>query len=263
MKFETILYETNESIATVTLNRPEKLNAWTIQMRDEMQDAIDMANADKNVSALIFTGAGRGFCAGADIKASFKARLDGERDEEAEAKKRAERPWVDQVRSSKPMIAAVNGPAVGVGATMILSMDYILASDRARFSIAFARMGLVVELASSHFLVQRMGFGAASEVALSGRMIEAPEAVELKLADKLVPHEQLMEHARGIAGSFAANPDTSLRRIKAMLTKNGSDNDLTAVVSRELAALQECYATAEHKETVAAFMEKRKPNFRG
>ena len=155
MQFEQITFEKEDDIAVITLNRPERLNAWTQRMNAELVEAVTLCNDDPEVGAIVFTGAGRGFCAGADIRDNFQARLDGNGE-------RVEHDWVALVRSSKPMVAAVNGASVGVGATMILPMDVIVASDEAKFGMFFIKMGVVPELASSHFLVQRMGFGRAS-----------------------------------------------------------------------------------------------------
>lgn len=258
MSYETILYEVRDSVALITLNRPERLNAWHYGMRNELLDAIERSNADADVGAMVLTGAGRGFCAGADIEQAFKARIDaGPRsgnDDTAAT-------WVKAVREAKPMVAAVNGVAVGVGLTMILPCDYIMASDQARFCCAFVKMGVVTELASSHFLVQRMGFGRASEAALTARMIGAEEAVASGLADRLVAHDSLLDEALATAGAMAANPDRQLRMVKQLLTENGSESDLDTVVGRETVLLNQCYESPEHKEAVSAFLEKRKPEF--
>lgn len=258
MNYETILYEVRDSVALITLNRPDRLNAWHHGMRNELLDAIARSNDDPAVGAMVLTGAGRGFCAGADIEHAFKARMDsGPRsgnDDTAGT-------WVRAVREAKPMIAAVNGVAVGVGLTMILPCDYIIASDQARFCCAFVKMGVVTELASSHFLVQRMGFGRASEAALTARMIGAEEAVNSGLADRLVAHDGLLTEALTTAGAMAANPDRQLRMVKQLLTENGSESDLDTVIGRETVLLNQCYDSPEHKEAVNAFLEKRKPVF--
>ena len=176
--YAQILFRTEGNVAVLTLNRPERLNAWTRVMNRELADAIGRCNEDASIGAIVVTGAGRGFCAGADIRDNFKARLDGENEEPLGD-------WIGLVRGSKPIVAAVNGPSVGVGATMILPMDVIVASEAAKFAMAFVKMGLTPELASSHFLVQRMGFGRASEMCLSGRLYSGAEAYELGLADRL------------------------------------------------------------------------------
>ena len=255
MQFEQITFEKEDDIAVITLNRPERLNAWTQRMNGELVEAVTLCNDDPEVGAIVFTGAGRGFCAGADIRDNFQARLDGDGE-------RVEHDWVALVRSSKPMVAAVNGASVGVGATMILPMDVIVASDEAKFGMFFIKMGVVPELASSHFLVQRMGFGRASEMCLTGRLYSGQEAYEQGLADRVVPHADLMAEAKTIASTMAANPAPHLRWVKELLSLNGSETDIGRVQQREGEALQKAYASSEHKEAVAAFLEKREPRFK-
>lgn len=259
MDYEQILREQRDDVVILTLNRPDRLNAWTPQMSAELTDAIEQADADPSVGATVVTGAGRGFCAGADIEATFSKQIEG--DAEA-ARPRRTRDWVELVRTTKPLVAAVNGVVVGVGLTMILPFDRIVASDQARFSLRFVKMGLVPELASSHFVPQRVGFGAASDLMLSGRMVPAEEAVALGLADELAPGDELLDRAVERARSYGENPAPQLRWIKELLTVNGSDPDTAAVQRREVEKLQQAYASPEHKEAVAAFLEKRAPNFR-
>lgn len=259
MTYEQILFEIQDHIGIMTLNRPERLNAWTYTMSAELTDAIESCNDNPDVGAMVITGAGRGFCAGADIKDTFQARIDGK---PSERPKHDPTDWVGLVRSSKPIVAAVNGASVGVGATMVLPCDVIVASESAKFAMGFIKMGLVPELASSHFLVQRMGIGRASEMCLSGRLYPAAEAYEQGLVDRLVPDDQLMQTATDIAKSFAANPSPQLRWVKQLLTQNGSATDLAAVQKIEGEMLQLAYNTPEHKEAVAAFLEKREPDFR-
>ncbi|MFU8816528.1 MAG: enoyl-CoA hydratase/isomerase family protein [Pseudomonadales bacterium] len=261
MSYEQIRFEVTDGVGLLTLNRPDRLNAWTYQMSGELTDAIEYCNGADTVGAMVITGEGRGFCAGADIADLFQARLDG--DDVAKTRSAARTAdWVALLRRSKPIIAAVNGASVGVGATMILPCDIIMASDTARFAMAFVKMGLVPELASSHFLVQRMGFGKASEMCLTGRLYTAREAHDMGLVDHLIPHEQLLGKALELARSIAANPGPQLRWIKQLLDDNGCASDLEAVQQREQALLQQAYATPEHKEAVAAFLEKREPDYR-
>jgi enoyl-CoA hydratase/carnithine racemase len=262
VSYEQILFEVKAGVGVLTLNRPERLNAWTYRMSAELTDAIEYCNGSDAVGAMLITGEGRGFCAGADISDTFQARLDG--DDEARDREAARTSdWVSLLRRSKPIIAAVNGASVGVGATMILPCDIIVAAETAKFGMAFVKMGLVPELASSHFLVQRMGFGRASEMCLTGRLYTAREAFDMGLVDHLVPHEQLLEKAMELATTIAANPAPQLRWIKQLISENGCATDLTQVQRREGELLQQAYASAEHKEAVAAFLEKRPPDFRG
>jgi enoyl-CoA hydratase/carnithine racemase len=255
------MFEVKEHVGVLMLNRPERLNAWTYRMSAELTDALEYCNDADSVGAMIITGEGRGFCAGADISDTFQTRLEGEAsNSDRESAKTGD--WVGLLRRSKPVIAAVNGASVGVGATMILPCDIIVASETAQFGMAFVKMALVPELASSHFLVQRMGFGAASEMCLTGRLYSAREAHDMGLVDHLVPHEHLLEKAMELATAIAANPAPQLRWIKQLISANGCATDLTEVQRREGELLQRAYASAEHKEAVAAFLEKREPNFR-
>ena len=256
--FENILLESADDVLTITLNRPQRLNAWTAKMSAELYDAIDAANSDPDVGAIVITGAGRGFCAGADIKDNFKARLDSAPDEQVT--RRGD--WIELVRSSKPLIAAVNGACVGVGATMILPMDVIIASDQARFGMAFVKMGVTPELGSSHFLVTRIGFGKASEMCLTGRLYSGEEAYRLGLADRLVPHDTLLDEAQKLAREIAGNPTPHLRWVKELLTANGSNSDIKEVQKLEGEVLARAYVSQEHREAVDAFLEKRTPNYR-
>lgn len=256
--YEQILFEVQDSIAVLTLNRPERMNAWTYQMSRELSHAISLCNEDPDVGAIIITGAGRGFCAGADIEQNFKARLEGDDDRGGDAT-----PWVRLLRQSKPVIAAVNGASVGVGATMILPADIIVASENAKFAMGFIKMGLVPELASSHFLVQRMGFGRASEMCLTGKIYPASEAFAMGLVDHLVAADALMDKATELARAIAANPGPQLRWVKQLLTENGCATDLDEVQRLEGRLLQQAFASPEHKEAVAAFLEKRAPDFAG
>jgi enoyl-CoA hydratase/carnithine racemase len=258
MSYETLLYEIRGEVALVHLNRPDRLNAYTRQMRHELEEAIERVNTDPALGAMVLTGAGRGFCAGADIQDTFKSQMDAG---PARADSSGARHWVNLVRRSKPLVAAVNGHSVGVGLTMILGFDIILCSENARFQCAFAKMGVVTELGSSHFLVQRMGFGRASDLALTARRIDGEEAVRLGLADRLVPHERLVEEAVETADQIAQNPDRPLRMMKELFSRNGSEQDLDAVIERETEYLYECYGSLEHKEAVNAFLEKRAPVF--
>ncbi|MBI1238710.1 MAG: enoyl-CoA hydratase [Alphaproteobacteria bacterium] len=265
MAYDTITYETKGPVALLKLNRPDRLNAWTPHMSEEQADAINRANADKAIGAIVMTGAGRGFCAGADMEATFKSRLDGV-DPGNDTGNSGGMPggldWIGLCRKSKPLIAAVNGPAVGIGVTMILPFDVIIASDAARFGLVFVKVGIVPELASSHFLVSRMGWGRASELMLSARIIGGAEAYERGLADMLAPADALMDKAFEVGNQIAANPDPMLRMTKDLLTQNACEQDLALAQRRENDYLKACWPTPEHKEAVSAFLDKRPARFR-
>jgi enoyl-CoA hydratase/carnithine racemase len=264
--YEQILVEQIDAVLLITLNRPEKLNAYTPTMMGELIAAVTAANDDRAVGAIVMTGAGRGFCAGADIEAVFGQGLaeHGAPEPDATPKHRESRgtDWVQLVRDSKPMIAAINGASIGVGLTLVLPFDQILAAKGAKLSARFVKMGLVPELASSHFLTARCGFGAASWLALSGATVLAEEAKELGLVDRVTEPDGLLDTAMAMARELADNPPTQLRQIKALLSVNAGETDLAAVQRREMEALNAAYRTPEHAEAVAAFMERRPPKFR-
>ncbi|MPY94161.1 MAG: enoyl-CoA hydratase [Acidimicrobiia bacterium] len=267
-EYEQITIERREAVTVLTLNRPEKLNAWTRQMGSELVDAIMEANNDSFVGAVVVTGAGRAFCAGADIGGQFKSQMDKaaskppKADQQRKADESNAEKWVEICRRSKPLVAAINGHAIGVGLTMVLPFDHLIAAQGAKLSCRFVKMGITPELASSHYLVQRCGWGAASDLALSGRMVEAEEAKELGLVDRVVPGPQVLGRAIAKANEFAENPAPQLRMIKGLLTENACETDLDVVQEREMTALRLAYETPEHHEAVTAFLEKRPPKFR-
>jgi enoyl-CoA hydratase/carnithine racemase len=257
MAYETITYERSDAVALITLNRPDRLNAWTPQMASEQADAIRAANEDGDVGAIVMTGAGRGFCAGADMQDTFKTRLDGA-DPAGDGERTGGMPpevdWVSLAREAKPLIAAVNGAAVGIGMTMILPFDVIIASERAKFGMLFIKVGLVPELASTRLLVQRVGFGRAGEMCLSGGLYDGIEAHRIGLADRLTPPEELLPTALELAGEIAANPAPQLRMIKRLLTQNAVETDLALVQEREHELIRECWRSPEHRRAVEAFL---------
>lgn len=260
MSYEQITYEQRGAVALITMNRPERLNAWTEQMHNELRDAIGCAVGDSSVGAVVLTGAGRAFCAGADI-AAFKAAIEASSTVGSGA---AEGPgnWVTFCQGvPKPLIAAINGPAVGVGITQVLPFDIRIASENARIGMFFVRMGLVPELASSHFLSQLVGTGRAMEWCLTGRMVDAAEAREAGLVTEVVAPEALVDRAVALGNEVAALPGKTIARVKRLLIENAVEGDLTTVLQRENVALAQARASAEHREAVTAFLEKRAPDF--
>ena len=261
---DTILTEQRGDVLLITLNRPDKLNAWSRVMGRELSRAIRDANADAGIGAMVVTGAGRAFCAGADIGDTFADQGEPSTTEPntvSDAGTRVAFAWVDLCLASKPLIAAVNGLCIGVGVTQILSFDAILASDQAKFGIGFIKLGLVPELAATRFLTQRMGPGKARLFALSGDFWTADEALDSGLIDRVVEHDALVDEAVAIAGRIAANPAPQLLWTKELLTDNAFEPDLHIVQERELSVISRCFASPEHAEAVTAFMEKRPPQF--
>jgi enoyl-CoA hydratase/carnithine racemase len=262
---ETIRTAHVGDVVVITLDRPARLNAWNTTMAGEMQHAIEDANRDSHVGAIVVTGQGRAFCAGADVamlEERRARRVSGDPEPVGHGGMPRETDWVALCRRSKPLIAAVNGIAVGIGLTMVLPFDVIVASESAQFSVGFTKMGLLPELASSHFLVQRMGPGRASEFCLSGDVWDAAESAAARLVDRVVPSGRLLEDSLALARRIAANPRPQLQLIKTLLTQNASETDLELVQDREDTLNRtQCVPSPEHREAVAAFRERRAANF--
>jgi enoyl-CoA hydratase/carnithine racemase len=259
VSYETIEYDRRGAVGLITLNRPDRLNAWTPLMASEQAHAIRSANDDEEIGAIVMTGAGRGFCAGADMRDTFKKRIDGTDpggNTEESGGMPADVDWVALVRESKPLVAAVNGAAVGIGMTMILPFDVIVASEHAKFGMLFIKVGLVPELASTRLLAQRVGLGRASEMCLTGRLYDGAEAHAMGLADRISPAAELLGTALELAGEIAANPGPQLRMIKRLLTANAVETDLHLVQEREHELIRECWRSPEHHRAVDAFLAK-------
>jgi enoyl-CoA hydratase/carnithine racemase len=261
----TILTEYQDGVLMITLNRPERLNAWTPGMAEELAEAIASANQSTEVGAIVMTGAGRGFCAGADMEDTFATRISGQDPGADTASGSGGMPagvdWVRLCTSSKPLIAAVNGACVGIGLTQILSFDIIVASTKARFGMGFIKMGLVPELASTRLLTQRVGPGRARSLAFSGDLWSAADAATAGLVDHLVEPEDLLPAALALTGRIAANPAPQLQWTKQLLNDNCLEPDTTKIQQSESRLLRECWASPEHAEAVAAFIAKRPPVF--
>jgi enoyl-CoA hydratase/carnithine racemase len=259
MSYEQILTETSDRIMTITLNRPERLNAWTAQMGEELRSVIDVADADDDVRAVIVTGAGRGFCAGADLAGggdTFDYRKRGiegpvARDNGGEFTLRL-------FECTKPVIGAINGPAVGVGATMTLPMDVRLAADDARMGFVFARRGIIPEACSSWFLPRVVGISRAMEWVSTGRVFSAQEGLEAGLLRSLHPKEELLGAARELALEIAENtaPVSVAVARRLMWRMLGAEHPMIAhrADSRGMVARGQ---SADAVEGVTAFLEKR------
>lgn len=263
MTYEQITVEQRGRVALLTLNRPEKLNAWTPQMMAELTSAMTSAAQDNGVGAIVVAAAGRAFCAGADIDAVFRKSSE-ERDSggEAAVDRDTGTNWVTFLRGlPKPTIAAVNGAAVGIGVTQILPMDIRIAAEEARFGMFFVRMGLVPELASSAILPQLVGQGRALEWCLTGRMIGAAEAKEAGLVSEVVPAERLVDRAIELGEQLSGQSAYAMTRIRGLILQNTNVSDTAAVQRSEGAALAEAYRSWEHKEAIDAFLNKRPADF--
>jgi 2-(1,2-epoxy-1,2-dihydrophenyl)acetyl-CoA isomerase len=257
MNFETILYEKKDRVVTITLNRPEVLNAYVTTMRTELLQAFHQAGDDEDVGCVVLTGAGRGFCSGADVR-EFQAGIESGTPGLGALAEESLCQLIFNLK--KPSIAAINGPAVGVGLTMTLLCDIRIASDRARFGALFVRVGLIPELGSTFLLPRLVGLAKAKELALLARIIDAQEALEIGLVSKVVPHEELMAETMSLATALAEGPTLTLGLVKEALHQ-GLVSDLAGAEASETRILAICRRSPEHAEGVRAFLEKRQPRF--
>ena len=260
MEYQAILLEKKNNIATLTLNRPDKLNALNPQMFAELVHAFRKVSQDDETRVLVITGAGRGFCSGVDLTpqtAEGKIEIEGVSPGDFPR----EAPLILS-GMKKPVIAAINGVAVGGGLTLTLSCDIRIASDTARFSIPLTRLGFTFELGSSYFLSRVIGIGKACELVFTGRMIDAKEAKEIGLVNQVVPADKITEITYEMASNIAkAVPQA--QEISKMGLYQGLNADLPTQLRWEVLANGYLGQTEDRKEAIKAFMEKRDPVFKG
>ncbi len=264
MSYQDIIYDVEDNILTLTLNRPDKLNAFTQRMLDEMLDALDRADADDAVRAIIVTGAGRGFCAGADLAAGGES-FDADARSDRRSGLNRDGGGILTLRMYnclKPLIAAVNGAAVGVGATMQLPMDIRIAAEPARFGFVFARRGIVPEACSSWFLPRVVGIAKALEWSYSGRVFPAAEALAGGLVSEVVAADALLPRARQIASEIAANTSAiSVTLIRHMMWRMLGAEHPMAAHKLDSRGVYHLGRATDAREGVNSFLEKRPPRF--
>ena len=258
MNTPTIQLAVESGIAVITLNRPEKRNAITDDMRTELIEALERVQRDPQVRAVILTGNGKGFCAGGDVS-GMAQRM------EAPAGEVAFNGWTRQQRvhhtvnllyaMPKPTIAAVNGAAAGLGADMALSCDFVLASDEASFAWSYIRRGLIPDGGGLYFLPRRVGLARAKDLIFSGRKVDAKEALELGIADRLCAPDALLDQARAWAAELSSGSATALALGKSILNQS---YELSApqVFAQGSQAQAVCYTSREHRDAVQAFLTK-------
>jgi enoyl-CoA hydratase/carnithine racemase len=263
MTYECLLYEVKDGVATLTLNRPDRLNALGGTLRDDLHDAITRSSADPEVRVMVITGAGKGFCAGGDVKAMNEAK-EGQR----------ERPLLEKIAPGRdrtllamrdapqPIIAAVNGAAAGAGMNLALGCDVRIASSAAKFSQAFVKRGLHPDWGGTYFLPRVVGMARAAELIFTGEVIDAAEALRLGIVSRVVGPEELMPTVGALARRIAAGPPVAIRLAKHSLYAN-ADRDLRSALEGETAAQNICFDTEDAREGIRAFIEKRAPQFRG
>ncbi len=265
--FEHLLIETSaEGVRTITLNRPEKLNAVNQKLADELPGAVEEASRDDAVRVVVITGAGRGFCAGLELTPenimASRARRQASRHAALDDLEWVGR-WVIAItRSDKPVIAAINGPAIGAGCGLTLAADIRLMSDAAVISTGYMRIGLCPDAGVSYFLPRLVGLSRATELIMSARDIKAAEAEQIGLASRVLPAENFAAEVAGYARLIAAGPPIGLTMAKRLLTAS-FDSDLLTQLRRELNSIQQCLASEDSAEAMRAFVEKRKPIFKG
>jgi 2-(1,2-epoxy-1,2-dihydrophenyl)acetyl-CoA isomerase len=262
MSYETVLWEQTGGVGLLTLNRPETLNAWTAQFGSELGQVVEGEAADESVRAVLITGAGRGFSSGADLKAGFDGADDGRPDVRHELHD-IYHPVIRGLRRlPKPVLAAVNGPAVGIGCSLALACDLVMAAQSAFFGLAFVNVGLMPDGGSTAFVPPSVGKARAFQMALLGERVPATQALEWGLVNWVYPDERLMTEAQALAGRLARGPTRSYASSKQALNRS-IYGDLDGQLDLE-AELQHALArTGDFRQGVSAFVHKRDPEFQG
>jgi enoyl-CoA hydratase/carnithine racemase len=259
--FEYIGYQVEGAIATITLDRPDRLNSYSIALKEELVAAVDDADADDEVRVVVFTGTGKAFCAGMDLSPGPKTFAREQEDPDARLRDSGGELTLRLYSCAKPLIAAVNGAAVGVGATMTLPMDIRLASEKATFGFVFAQRGIVLESCSSWFLPRVVGISRAAEWALTGRLISAAEALETGLVSAVLPPDELLPTAMSLAGEIACSAPVSVALNRQLLWRMlGESHPMKAHIV-ESRAMYERGDSADCTEGVASFLERRPARF--
>ena len=259
MAYETILLDIKDRVATITLNRPERMNAWTGEMANELSDALSACNANDEVRAIVLTGAGKAFCAGADLSGRRDTFSSREGRGEARTRRRNNvQPW----QLDKPVIAAINGHAIGVGLTYPMLCDIRIVAEDAKLQFAFVRRGILPELAS-HVIVARVaGFSNAADLLLSGRMLLGREAAELGLATEALPADEVLPAAQARARDIAMNAAPMSVAIAKRLLWEGITSSVPEMLKREGELFAWLGNQPDAREGVASFLEKRPPEWK-
>lgn len=256
---ETVLRTTADGVLTLTLNRPEALNSFTVEMKEALLAALKEAARDKEVRAIILTGAGRAFSAGQDLK---ERQAPGVADLGTELRVRYNPIILAMRRLEKPIVGAINGVAAGAGISIAMACDIVIASDKATFIEAFTRVGLVPDTGSSWFLPRLVGTARAAEMMFTADPVDAATAERIGLVNRVVPADELMDQANALATKLAQSAPIALALAKRALNR-AFDTNLAEALDYEAQLQSVAGRSNDHKEGVAAFVEKRPPKFRG
>lgn len=263
MGAQEILLDKEGGIAVITLNRPDRLNALTTNMYEELPEILDQLKKDDKVKVVILTGSGKGFCAGSDVHDRLDKRLEkGAENSRFQKLQPVGKIALDIADFDKPIIGAINGVAVGAGLSMALLCDIRLASEKARFGAIWLNIGLIADVGATYFLPRIIGKERALELMLSRRIIDADEALKIGLVGTIWPADQLMNEAKKLAQEIAESPSVGVELTKRALQRS-LENNLKMQLDFESYAQNICRQTQDHKEGIAAFKEKRKPKFQG
>ncbi len=268
--FQNILFEKKEGIAVITLNRPDKMNAWTMPMVDEVMESLHEIDEDNSIRAAIITGAGKAFSSGFDMDELVKQKMTGEV------------PWAEtngglKIRGKnttdsivlglsnlkKPIIAAINGMALGIGFAYALACDIRIISDNAWLNTTFVDRGLIPEAGVTYFLPRLVGLGKAKKLVFTGEKISAGEAERIGIVEEVVPGDKLLDRSMELAQAIAAKPPLAITLAKQILYKGASEPDLSAQIDREFYLQSALIESEDVKEGVESFLQKRPPVFKG
>jgi 2-(1,2-epoxy-1,2-dihydrophenyl)acetyl-CoA isomerase len=259
---QTVIWEQSDAVGWLTLNRPETLNAWTAELGRELREIIEGQAAEPSVRAVVITGAGRGFSSGADLKAGFDPAEDGRPNIRKELQQIYHPAILAVRRLPKPVLAAVNGPAVGIGCSLALACDLVIAAESAFFSLAFVNIGLMPDGGATAFVPPAVGKARAFQMALLGERIPASQALEWGLVNWVHPDERLIDEARSLAHRLAAGPTRSYASSKQALNL-AVYGDLEAQLELEGELQHALGRTDDFLEGAAAFVQRRTPQFGG